>query len=235
FSNGLTFLASCTWSHFIDNAEPVLDTSGAGVQNSFNIAAERGNSNYDVRQRFVTSYAYELPWGPGRRFLRSGLAGALLGGWQLNGVLAAQSGNPFTPTYSVNVANVSGSTQRPDRIRSGVIPYGERSVNRWFDTSAFASPAPFSFGNSGRNILTGPRLFQWDSSLFKMIKLRESWMVQFRAEIFNILNHPDFGVPNASIGTGPAGTISALVGNSTLAAQPVGQPRQIQLALKVIF
>ena len=235
FSNGLTFLAAYTWSHFIDNAEPVLDTSGAGIQNAYDLSAEKGNSNYDVRQRVVVSYAYELPWGPGKRFLASGIAGKILGGWQLNGVLAAQSGNPFTPTYSVNVANVSGGTQRPDRIRSGVIPYGDRTVNQWFDVGAFVAPAQYTFGNSGRNILTGPRLFQWDWSLFKIVTIHESVRLQFRAEVFNALNHPDFAVPNASIGTPAAGTISSLVGNSTLAAQPVGQPRQIQLALKLYF
>ena len=235
FSNGLTFLAAYTWSHFIDNAEPVLDTSGAGIQNAFNLAAERGNSNYDVRHRFVTSYAYELPFGPGKKFLSKGVAAAILGGWQLNGILAAQSGNPFTPTYSVNVANISGGTQRPDRIASGVIPYGDRTASKWFDVSAFVSPPQYSFGDSGRNILTGPRLFQWDSSLFKLVTVRERIRLQFRAEVFNILNHPDFAIPNASIGTTQAGTISALVGNSTLAAQPVGQPRQIQLALKLLF
>jgi hypothetical protein len=235
FSNGLTFLTAYTWSHFIDNAEPVLDTSGAGIQNAYNMTAERGNSNYDVRHRLVTSYAYELPFGPGKKLLAKGIGADILGGWQLSGILAAQSGNPFTPTYSVNVANVPGSTQRPDRIAGGVIPYSDRTVSRWFDVSAFVSPPQYSFGNSGRNILTGPRLFQWDSSLFKMITIRENVRLQFRAEIFNILNHPDFAVPNASIGTAQAGTISALVGNSTLAAQPVGQPRQIQVALKLLF
>jgi hypothetical protein len=235
FSGGLTFLANYTWSHFIDNAEPVLDTSGAGIQNNYNLAGERGNSNYDVRQRFVTSAAYELPVGPGKRFLPNGWASKVLGGWQLNGIVAAQSGNPFTPTYSVNVANVTGSTQRPDRISSGVIPYGQRSVSAWFSVNAFAAPAPYTFGDSGRNILTGPRLFQADLSLFKMVTFRENLRLQFRTEFFNIFNHPDFAVPNAAIGTAAAGTISSLVGNSTLAAQPVGQPRQIQFALKLFF
>jgi hypothetical protein len=235
FSNGLTFLAAYTWSHFIDDTQPILDTSGAGAQDSNNRAGERGNSNYDVRHRFVTSYAWELPCGPGKKFLnRKGAMGAILGGWQLNGILAAQSGNPFTATYRVNVANSSGS-QRPDRISSGVIPYGDRTVDHWFDTSAFVSPAQYKFGNSGRNILTGPRLFQWDSSLFKMFTLRENMRLQFRAEVFNILNHPDFGVPNAGIGTAQAGTISSLVGSATVGTSPVGSPREMQFALKLFF
>ncbi len=213
FSSGLTFLANYTWSHFIDDAQPTLDTSGAGIQNNYNMRGERGNSNYDVRQRFVTSAAYELPWGPGKKFLSNGLAGKVLGGWQVNGIVAAQSGNPFTPTYSINVANVTGSTQRPDRLSSGVLPYGQRTVTDWFNVSSFGTPAAFTFGNSGRNILTGPRLFQGDLSIFKMINLREIVRLQFRADFFNNFNHSDFDVPNAVIGTTAAGTISGLIGN----------------------
>ena len=104
----------------------------------------------------------------------------------------------------------------------------------WFNVGSFGAPAAFTFGNSGRNILTGPRLFQGDLSIFKMMSVRENLRLQFRAEFFNIFNHADFAVPNASIGTA-AGTISSLVGNSTLAAPPVGQPRQIQFALKLLF
>ncbi len=130
------------------------------------------------------------------------------------------------PPSGVNVANSTGS-QRPDHVTNGAIPYGERTVDHWFDTAAFVSPAQYMYGNSGRNILTGPRLFQWDSSLFKMFTLRERMHIQFRAEFFNILNHPDFAVPNASIGTAPAGTISSMVRSSTLATPPVGSPREM--------
>ena len=225
FASGLTFLLAYTWSHFIDNAQPILDLNGSGIQDSLNMAAERGNSNYDVRHRLVTSYAYELPWGAGRRFLtRKGVIGAIAGGWQLNGILSLQSGNPFTPTLNFNAANAGGS-QRPDRLASGVIPYGDRTIDRWFDVPAFAAPNGFAFGNSGRNILTGPRLFQWDSSLFRVVSLRENVRLQFRAEFFNILNHPNFGTPNSTIGTKQAGTISSTVTS----------PRQIQFALKLVF
>src|SRR5207237_815054 len=176
---------------------------------------EKGNANYDLRQRFVTSYAYELPFGKGKRWV---------GGWQLNGIFTAQAGHTITPTFNVNVAN-AGGTQRPDRIASGVIPYGDRTVGRWFDTSAFVSPVGFAFGNSGRNILTGPRLVQWDFSLFKNIPVSERVRLQFRAESFNVFNHPNFGLPNTSIGTSAAGTISSTVGS----------PRQNQFALKLLF
>lgn len=158
--------------------------------------------------------------GRGRALLRRpGVVSALLGGWSVNGIVAVQSGRPFTPTLSVNTANAGGA-QRPDRIAGGILA-GGRTVNRWFDTAAFASPNGFAFGNSGRNILTGPRLRQVDFSLFKNFAIRENLRVQFRAESFNCVNHSNFDVPNAVIGTAAAGT--------------VGNPRQNQFALKVLF
>jgi len=158
FAAGLTFLTAYTWSHFIDDTQTLLDLVGAGIQDANNRHAEKGNANYDIRQRFVTSYAYELPLGKGKRWVSSGRAwNALLGGWQTNGILTIQAGHTFTPTFNVNVAN-AGGTQRPDRIAAGVIPYGDRTVSRWFDTTAFVSPVGFAFGDSGRNILTGPHL-----------------------------------------------------------------------------
>src|SRR5262249_47185062 len=152
-------------------------------------------ANYDVRHRFVTSYAYELPFGKGHRWLaNAGPLAHVLGGWQINGILTTQAGRPVTPTFSVNVANARG-TQRPDRIASGTLEYGSRTVTRWFDTTAFVSPTGFAFGNSGRNILTGPRLSVWDFSLFKAIPIHERIHLQFRYESFNVLNHANFGVP----------------------------------------
>jgi hypothetical protein len=225
FSGGLTFLTAYTWSHFLDDTPTVLDLMGAGIQDAFNRRAEKGNTNYDVRQRFVTSYAYELPLGKGKRFLNGGgVSNAVLGGWQLNGILALQSGRTFTPTLNFNAANAGGA-QRPDRIASGVIPYGDRTVSRWFDPAAFVAPDGFAFGNSGRNILTGPRLEQWDFSLFKTIPVNDRFRLQIRAESFNVLNHANFALPNATIGTPAAGFISGTVSS----------PRQNQFAMKLVF
>ena len=130
----------------------------------------------------------------------------------------------FTPTLNFNAANAGGA-QRPDRLAPGVIPYGDRSVTRWFDVTAFAAPNGFAFGNSGRNILTGPRFEQWDFSLFKIIPIRERFRVQIRAESFNVFNHTNFALPNATIGTAAAGFISGTVSS----------PRQNQFAMKLVF
>ena len=121
-----------------------------------------------------------------------------------------QSGRPFTPASNVNTCNCGGSS-RPDRVASGVLPSGERSVDRWFDTEAFKIPTGYVFGNSGRNILAGPRQFTWDCSVFKNFRITESMRLQFRFESFNFTNHTNFGVPASTIGTSSAGTISSTV------------------------
>jgi hypothetical protein len=226
FSTNLTFLAAYTWSHFLDDNPTLLDQNTAGVQNAYYRRGEKGNSSYDLRQRFVGSYAYLLPVGKGQHFLnRGGLLNAIVGGWQLNGILTMQAGRPFTPTLSVNVSNSAGGSQRPDRASSGLISYGDRTISHWFDTAAFTTPLGFSFGNSGRNILTGPRLVVFDASLFKMFPINERIQLQIRFESFNAFNHANFALPNASIGTAAAGTISGTVGT----------PRQNQVALKLLF
>ncbi|MEO7650599.1 MAG: TonB-dependent receptor, partial [Bryobacteraceae bacterium] len=227
FSAGFRLTMAYTWSHFLDDTQTILDLAGAGIQDAFNRRAEKGNANYDVRQRFVSSYAYELPVGKGKHWLSNpGVASNVLGGWQLNGIVAAQAGRPFTPTLNFNAANAGGA-QRPDRTASGVLDSDSRSIDRWFDVTAFRAPNGFAFGNSGRNILTGPALVNWDFSLFKNMQVTERFRLQFRFESFNFLNHPNFAVPNAVIGTGPAGTISSVANGVS--------PRQNQFALKLVF
>jgi hypothetical protein len=149
----------------------------------------------------------------------------VFGGWQFNGILALQAGHVFTPTLNVNASNSAGAAQRPDRIASGVISYSDRTINHWFNTTAFAVPVGFAFGDAGRNILTGPRLENLDLSLFKTFTIHERIQLQLRFESFNVLNHANFALPNAVIGTAAAGVISGTVGN----------PRQNQAALKVLF
>jgi hypothetical protein len=119
----------------------------------------------------------------------------------------------------------TGTGSRPDRIGSGVLPSNQRSIAHWFDPTAFASPAPFVYGNAGRDTLFGPGRTNLDASLFKDFRPVERLAVQFRAEAFNIMNHPQFGQPNGTIGNSAVGTITSIVGN----------PRQLQLALRLAF
>ncbi len=223
-NGGLSALVGYTWSHAIDNVALEFGGGAGGPQpqDARYQRPERANANYDLRHRLTVSYVWELPVGKGRAFLdRGGFANAVLGGWQTNGILTVQSGLPFTPVLQTSTTN-TGTGSRPDAAGTPTYP---RTLNRWFDPTVFAIPAQYTYGNAGRNILNGPGRWNWDMSLFKDFVIREDMKFQFRAEAFNIFNHPQFGLPNASIGNAQAGIISSTVGN----------PRQLQGALRFMF
>ncbi len=226
-SHGLMFLTSYTWGHSIDmTSQP---TGNTGMQNVRNMRAERGNSDYDMRHRWVMSWSYELPF-----FKQGKLARTLLGGWQLNGIEYINTGLPFTPTMAGNLNTLNGTgTQRPDRVGSGVLAAGQRNATRWFDASAFKTPAPYTFGNAGRNILFGPRQVNFDLSLFKNFVFSENGkrFLQFRAEVFNAFNTPQLNNPNASIGDPSVGRITSAGFSNTF----LGANRQVQLAMKLYW
>src|SRR5205085_2224628 len=180
---------------------------------------DRGNSAFDIRHRLTVSMTYRLPG-----FALKGSTGALFGGWQINGLLQSQTGLPFTPQLNNTTVN-TGTGSRPNRIASGNLPEDQRSISHWFDQTAFTSPAQFVYGNAGRDILYGPGRTNLDASLFKDFRPLENLTVQFRAESFTVSNHPQFGQPNATIGSGSVGQITSTVGN----------PRQMQLALRLMF
>jgi len=221
---GLSALLGYTWSHSIDDVQLEFGGGAAGPQpqDPRNIGPERGNSNFDIRHRLTLSYVWELPFGKGRAMLnRGGFSNFVLGGWQTNGILTIQSGLPFTPVLQTSTTN-TGTGSRANVV--GPVSY-PKTLNRWFDPTAFGSPAVYTYGNAGRNILFGPSRWNWDMSLFKDFPIGERMKFQFRAEAFNIFNHPQFGLPNANIGNVQAGMITSTVGN----------PRQLQGALRFQF
>lgn len=213
-SRGLTGLVGYTWAHSIDDVATDFGGGTGTPQDPRCRFCDRGNSAFDIRQRFTASFTYRLPG------TTKGLMGTAIGGWQLNGILQSQTGLPFTPTLQTSTTN--GTSSRPDRIGSG---NGPQTLQRWFDPTAFTTPAIYVYGNAGRDILYGPGRTNLDASLFKDFKPREKLTAQFRAEAFNILNHPQFGQPNATIGNGGVGQITSTVGN----------PRQLQVALRFQF
>ena len=223
FRNGFSLLAAYTWGHAIDDGPSQVDAVVA-PQNAYDFAAERGNSAYDIRNRLVVSTLYELPFGKGKPFLSSRLGNAIAGGWLLTGIFSAQSGLSFTPVESVDASN-TGTTEHPDRIGNGNLPSSQRSVRHWFDTSAFVTPAQYTFGNSGRNILVGPGFHNIDFGLSRSISLIESTSLEIRAEAFNIFNTPQFGLPNATLGQSTTAVISSVT----------NPERQIQIAAKIHF
>ena len=225
FAKGLGILASYTWGHAIDNGPSSAADDGydPGPQNPNNLAAGRGNSGYDVRQRFALSTIYELPFGKGKPFVNSNrLGAAILGGWQLTGILTAQTGLPVTPILSYDPTN-TGIIAYPNRIASGVL--SNPTVQHWFDGSAFVAPVGTSYGNSGRNILTGPGFHNIDLGLSRRVSLRERIGLEIRAEAFNLFNTPQFGVPNNVVGVATTGAISTVI----------NPQREIQLALRLAF
>ncbi len=230
FTGNWGFLASYSWAHSIDDTTNAFGgaDNGPSPQDRRNRAAESGNSGFDLRHRFVLSTNYTLPVGKGQRFdFQNGVANNVLGGWKMNLIFTAQTGLPFTPVLATSVSNAGGS--RPDRLGEGTIDNPTRE--KWFDTSfntagaAWGVPATFTFGNSARNILFGPGRVNFDYSLFKDVALTERWNLQFRAEFFNLMNTPQFDLPNGSIGSSNAGVISAVLGN----------PRQVQFGLRLSF
>jgi outer membrane receptor protein involved in Fe transport len=240
FSRGLSFLASYTWSHSIDDVSSFNITGSASqpvagendlAQDPFNLAAERGPSMFDARHRLVLSYQWSLP------FLQNSANwyGKVLGNWQLNGIFTAMSGTPFTVFDSNDVSlqgqapEISGfSSNRPNVV--GNPNSGPRTAAEWFNVNAFQrinqdpnSPVE-QFGNEGRNALVGPRYVNWDVSAFKNIRLTEQKELQFRGELFNVLNHTNFRLPVSDIESATFGQIQSDV-----------SPRVIQVALKFLF
>jgi hypothetical protein len=224
FSRGLTAQSTYTYGHSIDDGQPIgggKPGSGPFPQLVNNRALERGNSDIDIRQRFVVMADYELPFARAAR----GLTRFVFSGWIANAVLVAQTGVPFTVTNSTARDNTGGG-DRPNRVASGILSPDQRTVRRWFDTSAFVPQPLYTIGNSGRNILQGPPLRQLDFSLFKQFRPTERFALEFRAESFNLTNTPNLGIPAAALGAANFGTISD-TGNS--------QARQLQFALKLLF
>ena len=232
FASGIGFLTAYTWAHSIDIVANQFGGADNGPmpQDIRFRRNDRGNSGFDQRHRLVHSMNYELPFGKGRKFSTSSKLGDnLIGGWDMNMIMAVQSGLPFTPVLANSVSNAGGS--RPDRYKSGAID--NPTVAKWFDTSfgtaasgaAWGAPALFTFGNGGRNILSGPGRVNFDYSVFKNFALTEKLKLQFRTEMFNLFNHAQFDLPNTAIGNPNAGIITSIVGT----------PRQIQFALRLSF
>jgi hypothetical protein len=224
FQAGLNLSSNYTWSHLIDdfsNGSGKVGGFGATPQLVTNRSLERGNSDIDIRHRFVLMANYEFPFG---RNLR-GAPALLAKAWQMNAIGILQSGPTFTVLNGAARSNTGGS-DRPNQIRDANLPSDQRSLQRWFDTSAFVAQPLNTIGNAGRNTLFGPGRASLDLSLFKDFQIREAMKLQFRAESFNITNTPNFEVPGNQLGTAAFGVVSSTA--NTL-------PRNLQFALKLLF
>ncbi len=225
--NGLSFLLSYTWSKSMDTGSSGQFEENVSIENAYNPNASRSVSGFDIPQMFTLASVYALPFGEGKRLLAHGFVAHVFGNWQLNGILTLRSGAPFTPVTNLDIANVgaldASSRDRPNLI--GNPNLANPTVSEWFNTSAFVSPPQYTFGTAGRNILRTDALKDLDLSLFRENKIRERITIQFRAETFNLLNHPTFDVPQTTITSPVFGSVSGTTNSA----------RQIQLGLKVLF
>jgi hypothetical protein len=225
YKQGFTFLGAYTWSHAIDFTQGAFgDAGGPAWEFNYDGKKNRGNSTYDVRHQFATSGVYDLPIGLGRKWMNvHGPLEWVLGGWQAGAILTLRSGLPFTPLVSTDISN-TGTPNHPNRTGEGSLSSGERSIDRWFDVSAFTLPAQYTYGNSGRNILFGPPLRNIDLKIGKNFTFRENKRVEFRCEMFNATNTPYFGMPNSNVNLPQGGRITS-----------AAAPRQIQFGLKLVY
>jgi len=221
FSNGLQVTTSYTYSKAIDYCSDRTCTP----YNQYYFPANRARSDFDHTQVFVQSFLYQLPFGKGGHWLRSGPMAWVAGGWQVNGVITAQTGSPLSFQYSSAGLNAPFINNRPN-VNGPVETYGHFNAGTpWFDVTPFSAPSGTSFGNVGRNILTGPDLVNLDASLFRIIPLTEKTSIEFRAEAFNLTNTPHFNNPGTTFGTSTFGMITSAANDS----------RAIQLGAKLSF
>ena len=223
FTRGFSFLASYTWAHNIDQAygtNESLPFTPGGAQNMHCFACERADSGFDYRHRVTASYLWDIPAPSEWR----GPAAWVLKNWKFNGIITYQTGFPFTVTQSGNTQNTGANTQRPD-YAPGVSPFlDDPDPARWFNTDAFVRAAN-KYGDVGRNTLRQPGMKVWDIGVFKEFPVREGHRFQFRWEVFNLWNTPQFRAPVAQFGNPSFGIITSTWMDN----------RQMQFALKYLF
>ena len=246
FSHGVSIRGVYTWSKSLDDGDSLNQTTAGNapglVSNPFNLRADWGPATYDVRNIGVVSALYELPFGKGYvcGACFEGCAGNFVKGWSVNSIVTLQDGFPFTPQLSYNPSN-NGDTRNPVRPFvnpdfTGPVILGKPA--QWFNPKAFIAPPSTGgfYGNVGADSFTGPGLATWDFSVMKDTTIREGLRLQFRAEIFNLLDRANFNTPNlivftpptAANPTGVSGTAGAITSTSTTS-------RQVQFALKLLW
>ena len=246
FSHGLSVRGVYTLSKALDDGDSLNQTTAGNapglVSNPFNLAADKGLATYDARNVGLVNVLYDLPFGRGQMFARDveGWRDKLVSGWTVSSIVTAQSGFPFTPQLSYNPSN-NGDTRNP--VRPFLNPDFKGPVvlgnpTQWFNPAAFIAPPSVSgfFGNVGRNTYIGPGLATWDFSVLKNTRIRESLNLQFRAEIFNLLNRANFNTPNLIVFTPPTATnTSGLSGTAGAITSTSTTARQVQFALKLLW
>jgi hypothetical protein len=220
FADNFSMLNSYTFGKAID-----LNSDNDGnvtLTNVYDPQYNRGPADYDITHSFTSSWIYEIPWAREKVY----------GGWQLGGILLLRGGLPLTPATTTGVLS-TGTGNRPNRICDGRLD--NPTIDRWFDTSCFVAPSDTTgtYGDSGRGVIRGPGSFNIDASLIKNTKIGR-YATEIRIEAFNVLNHPQFGNPNVTVGNAAYGTISSMLSNPSCSLCGTVE-RQVQLGVKVRF
>jgi hypothetical protein len=250
-SHGLTFKGNYTYAKVIDLNSAVLAPSAGNeppdVFSPYALQLNRGVASYSLQHQFGANFSYQLPFGKGQRIggNASGVLDKLIGGWQLNGILTALGGFPFTPLAGSNTSGTGDANQSdtPNWNPNFTGPVILGSPNQYFDPRAFLIPTQGTFGNVSRGSLRGPGMTNFDTSLFKKIPINERLNLQFRAEVFNLFNHANFAYPNeiifsgntCSAGAGPVCSANNISSSAGAISNTATFSRQIQLALKLTF
>jgi hypothetical protein len=222
FSQGYMFTVAYTYSKSLD-----VGSDQPGFTDNLDLKRQYGPSNFDRTHMLTVSHLYELPFGKSKRLLSQGPAAMVLGGWQLNGIFRLATGTPFTASADATSCNCPGNGQFADAISPVTYLSGIGPGQPWFSTASFAAPGPNRFGTVGRNTIRGPRLTNYDLSIFRIFSITERVKLEYRAEFYNLTNTPHFANPSGSQTSATFGIIS-----STLSGYG---NRQMQMALRLKF
>ena len=236
-SHGFQIQGAYTWSHSIDNAsDPLVAASGNRTfpRNSNALFQERGNSDFDIRQRLVINYSWQLPFGKGQQFANSGFIGKVLEGWQFSGIASFQTGHPYDIFYNRDTQH-TGLSARGDLIGDPSLPAGHPKDQTGLLASGFCirPDCPTPWGNPGiaRNRFYGPSYNNWNVVMSKDTTITERMKLQFRAEVFNLFNRTQFGQPGNTLQSPTFGFSTFTIGSP----DGTSSARQLQVALKVLF
>jgi outer membrane receptor protein involved in Fe transport len=232
FYNGLSITTSFSWQKAMD----MQTGDDGGILWYINPHRNWARADFDRTLSFVQSYVYQLPFGPGKKYLSHGAASKVIGGWQVSGILNLLTGTPFYITANGGALNTPGETQTANQIAPVSILHNVGPGQLWFSTSSFSQPVGAGvFGTAGRNILSGPGLFRLDFSLFKIFSFTERFKLEIRGESFDLTNTPAFSNPNGSFTSSTFGQVTGTVASGS-GVNGVGTfGRAIQLGAKLTF
>jgi hypothetical protein len=220
FTSGLSVTTAYTWG----KGMAFQQGDDGGAMFYINFRRNYARNDFDRTHTFVQSYIYNLPFGKGQKWMNSGIASSVIGGWRVNGILTLMSGTPLNFSASGNGINAPGNSQTPDQIAPITTPKGINVGNEWFSRASFAVPTGTLFGNIGRNAMSGPGFYNLDFSLFKIFAFTERMNLEVRAETFGLTNTPQFSNPNTALGNANFGYITG-----------AGGGRQLQIGMKLSF